>query len=254
MMICYQLWNEPQLEEVTIEYYKPIQRGSDIAVLIFPGGGYRGREPHEGIAYAQLLNTWGISAFVVEYRCRPNDFPAPLQDARRAVQFVRSHAHEWNINKDKIIVMGSSAGGHLAALLSTYQGQLNKNEDVLDKESFIPNGQILCYPVISSDESIIHKGSYECLLGKNYAAKDKYSPDMLVSECTPPAFIWHTEDDSTVSCLNSFRYAECLIAKKVPCELHMFPNGAHGAALAPHLPHVAQWQGLLRAWLNKYYQ
>ena len=149
--------------------------------------------------------------------------------------------------------MGSSAGGHLTALLCTYFDDIGEEQDELFKEDFLPNGQILCYPVISSDESISHKGSFKNLLGEKYAEKEKYSPELLVESTTPPAFIWHTAEDNGVPCVNSYRYATALWEQKIPCELHVFPEGAHGLGVAPQLPHVAQWTDLLKNWLKNFF-
>ena len=252
-MKAFDLWENTLEEKVTMEYYEPYHKLNDVAIIVFPGGGYCCRAEHEGIGYAELLNAFGFSAFVVNYRVAPCRFPKPLLDARRSVQFVRCKAQEFGVDKNKILVMGSSAGGHLAALVATCKENLDTVNDNISKENYIPNGQILCYPVISSDESISHKSSYEKLLGDQYDQKEKYSPERLVSETTPSAFIWHTADDFGVSVMNSYRYAEALHRANIDCELHVFPNGPHGLGVAPHFSHVSQWTGLLRNWLKKYF-
>ena len=170
------------------------------------------------------------------------------------MRFVRFNAEKFGIDKNKVLAMGSSAGGHLTALLSTYCEDIDEKKDDLYQESYLPNGQILCYPVISSEESISHKSSFESLLGNLYEKRKEYSPDLLVNQATPPAFIWHTAEDDGVSCINSYRYAEALTRQKIPVELHIFPQGYHGLALAPHFPHVAQWTNLFRNWIKKYYE
>ena len=125
------------------------QKCSDAAIVIFPGGAYRGLADHEGRGYAEFLNENGITAFVVNYRVAPHKFPLDLLDARRAVRWGRAHAGEYGICKDKIAVMGSSAGGHLTALVSTYRGAIDhEGMDAVDREEYLPNAQILCYPVI----------------------------------------------------------------------------------------------------------
>lgn len=251
-MKCFSLWGENSNNGVTLEYYPPIQKSTDVAVVIFPGGAYQARANHEGEGYARLLNTFGITAFVVNYRVFPNHFPAPLLDARRAMRFVRFKAEEFGIDKNKVLAMGSSAGGHLTALLSTYCEDLAEEKDDLIQEEYLPNGQILCYPVISSEESISHKRSFENLLGDLYEKRAEYSPDLLVNQTTPPAFIWHTAEDDCVPCINSYRYAEALTKQKILVELHIFPQGGHGLGLAPNFPYVAQWTTLLRNWIKKY--
>ena len=254
-MTAYPLWPKgipgASTEIPSAVFYPPKEKRSRAAVIVFPGGGYTGRANHEGYGYAEFLNEAGVTAFVVHYRVRPAEFPDQLLDARRAVRFVRANAESFGIDPDKIIVMGSSAGGHLAALVSTYRDTLEgEGDDPLDAVSPIPNAQVLCYPVISSDERFSHAGSFRTLLGDRYGERDTISPDLLVSETTPPAFIWHTSTDAAVNVINSYRYATALHEAGVPCELHTFPVGSHGLGLAPALPHVAQWTGLLKRWMR----
>lgn len=250
----FSLWTDvpgTQTETPTLTYYPPLQKASDAAVVIFPGGGYEHRAEHEGEGYAHMLNSFGITAFVVAYRVFPARFPDPLSDARRAVRYVRHHAEQFGIDATKIAVMGSSAGGHLSALLCTYdKSVLGDGIDEIGMEDYLPNAQILCYPVISSDEEITHAGSYRNLLGEDFAKWEEYSPEKLVSEKTPQAFIWHTAEDPGVSVINSYCYATALRKANVPCELHVFPYGGHGMGLASYAPHVAQWNELLHRWLQ----
>ncbi len=244
----FMLWGN---NDVEISYFPAIRRASKSAVIILPGGGYSKRAAHEGEGYAQLFNTFGMDAFVVHYRVSPNKFPLPLLDARRAVRFVRSRADELDISKDKILIMGSSAGGHLAALTSTYLNEIDgEGVDSIDNEEYIPNAQILCYPVISSDESISHQGSYMNLLGERYCERKEFSPELLVNSTTPKAFIWHTAADNVVNATNSYRYAEALTKNGIPHELHVFPYGGHGLGLSENEPYVSEWTALLRRWLT----
>ena len=256
-MTTYSLWDgaiPAGMSDIpTIDCYLPEQKRTDTAFLILPGGAYTGRAPHEGAGYAEFLNEMGISAFVAAYRVFPNHFPAPLLDARRAVRFLRANAERFGIDPDRIIVIGSSAGGHLAALLSTYRLPLvGEGVDALDKISPYPNAQVLCYPVISSNEAISHRYSYEKLLGDRYPECDAFSPELLVPKETPLAFIWHTAEDSVVNVENSYCYGAALRRAGVPCEMHVFPFGPHGLGVAPAAPHVAQWVPLLKAWLVLY--
>ena len=253
-MESFKLWEKEENSEVRIEYYRPLQKANDVAVVIFPGGGYVNLADHEGEGYARLLNTFGITAFVVYYRVSPNRFPLPLMDARRAVRFVRANAEKFGVDKNKVLAMGSSAGGHLTALLSTYTGDIGEEKDELYKESFLPNGQILCYPVICSSDDIRHKGSYLNLLGEEQIdMKEQVSPDLLVNETTPKAFIWHTSTDYGVLCANSCRYMEKLMSYKIPCEMHVYPEGGHGLGVAPGYPYISQWVTMLGNWIRKFY-
>ncbi|MBP3388680.1 MAG: alpha/beta hydrolase, partial [Clostridia bacterium] len=173
--------------------------------------------------------------------------------ARRAVRWVRAHAAEFGLDPQKIAVMGSSAGGHLAALTATYAGTLSDEDiDEIDREDSRPNAQILCYPVIVAPdaEGIAHAGSYENLLGGTDPVREaQLDPARLATEQTPPAFIWHTANDNCVNVINSYRYAEALRRHNVDTEMHIFPHGPHGMALAQGEPHVGQWTGLLFNWL-----
>lgn len=254
-MTKYPLWEEgapgPLTETPSITHYELLFPGTRAAVIILPGGGYAMRARHEGEGYANFFSTLGITAFVVDYRVAPAEFPYPLLDARRAIRFVRKNAEKFGIDKDKIAVMGSSAGGHLSALLSTYRDAIDgEGVDELDQEDFIPNAQILCYPVISGDEEIAHTGSYQNLLGTRYKDRMQYSPDLLVTKETPEAFIWHTANDGSVNVINSYRYATALRNASVPTEMHIFPNAPHGVGTAQLRPHVAQWMPLLANWLG----
>jgi acetyl esterase/lipase len=169
------------------------------------------------------------------------------------VRWVRANAEEYGIRKDRIAVMGSSAGGHLAALVSSYRGEIDfEGQDDVDREDYLPDAQILCYPVICNPENgFAHRGSYHNLLESRETEDErKVDPSILADEKTPTAFIWHTAGDAGVNVINSYRYAEKLRTLNVPVEMHIFPYGPHGLGLAPKHPHVAQWSGLLLNWLR----
>ncbi len=261
-MNTYHLWEGEvpgkMLEEPVLTHYSPKNKTTKACVLILPGGGYHGRAKHEGEGYAEFLNAFGMEAFVLSYRVTRGQmtegvplFPYPLLDARRAVRYLRKHADTLGIDPDKIAVMGSSAGGHLAALLSTYRGPIDgEGVDALDDGDCIPNAQILCYPVITADETFSHKGSYTKLLGYRYEERAAFSPDLIADEKTPVAFLWHTAEDGAVNVTNSYLYATKLRALKIPCEMHIFPFGGHGRGVAADDPHIHQWVGLLENWFR----
>lgn len=243
----FKLWENSDVE---ITYYRAYHRATRGCVVILPGGGYVNREPHEGEGFAGLINTFGMDAVVVDYRVSPNRFPIPLLDARRAIRFVRYNSEKFGLDKDKILIMGASAGAHLASLTATYFDKIEGEDvDEIDKEDCIPNAQILCYPVISSNEAIYHKGSFINLLGDGFDEKDSFSADLLVTKRTPAAFIWHTASDPIVNVENSYAYATALSRAGVPHELHVFPHGAHGLGVGAIEPHVSVWTQLLRRWL-----
>ena len=246
------LWNDPNATK--IRFYPAEKKRGDGTVVIFAGGGYQMRAPYEEIDYALRLNEYGLNVFTVDYRVSPDRFPLPLLDARRAVRFVRANAGRFGIDPHKVAVMGSSAGGHLAALTSTYREPIEgEGVDDVDGFDFLPDAAILCYPVITLFESHRHKHSAINLLGdKVDELAPKLSPDKIADERTPRTFIWHTASDELVPVLNSLRYAERLREVGVPFELHIFPDGRHGLGLAESNPHVAEWTELLRKWLIYY--
>ncbi len=243
------------LETPTITPFIPENKKTDAAVIIFPGGAYAKRAAHEGDVYAEFLASEGITAFVVAYRVHPHRFPCQLLDARRAIRWVRAHAKEYGIDKNKVAVMGSSAGGHLAAMVSTYKKAIDfEGIDSIDREDCMPNAQILCYPVILSpaNNNPSHSGSYRNLTGTKEADICKeFDPELNADNNTPPAFIWHTSQDPAVNVINSYRYATALKINDIPIEMHIFPFGRHGLGLAPQNPHINQWCILLINWFKE---
>ena len=241
-----------------ITYYAPEATVSDAAVITFAGGGYNHRSSHEGDGYCRWLAGLGIAAFNVKYRVKPAQFPLPLLDARRAVRYVRANAKKYGIDPQKIAVMGSSAGGHLAALVSTYTAPIDsEGVDEVDSVDFLPNAQILCYPVMDFES---HKGSYYYLLGGDCTNEEKLAvtPCHIATSRTPAAFIWHTSSDPIVNVNGSLRYAERLHELGIPVEMHVYPVGGHGLGLGYHPekninePYVQKWADNLISWLTLY--
>ncbi len=239
----------------TLTYYPAREKKGSGTAVICPGGAYRIRSQYEGEGYALFLNSLGLDAFVLDYRVTPCYFPAPLLDARRAMRYVRKSAPQLGIDPNKIAIMGSSAGGHLAALTSTYRGELSGEAFDPDRDvDCIPDGQILCYPVLDRRG---HEGSYQNLLGSEVdRLDDSVTPYLIADGLTPPAFIWHTCTDLSVNVENTYCYATNLHQLNIPCELHVFPLGGHGLGLADedvrNIPYVAKWSTLLADWLRLY--
>ena len=240
-------------EEPVLEFYPSLVKVSDATVVICSGGGYGMRGTHEGQAYAEYFNTIGMNAFVCQYRVSPHRFPLPLLDLRRSIRYVRAYADQFGIDINKVAAMGSSAGGHLSALVSTYTAPIEfEGVDEIDRQPALPDATILCYPVIRNpDETGIgHSGSFRNFLGEeNQEIYRNFSCDLLVNNSTPPAFIWHTSADQGVNVINSYMYAAALRRHNIPHEMHIFPTGRHGLGLALSDPHVAQWTTLMRNWL-----
>lgn len=222
------------------------------AVMICPGGAYSHRAPHEGENIAIEFNKQGIHAFVLHYRVAPNRNPAPLNDAKRGMRLVRSMASKFNIKSDRIAVCGFSAGGHLAGSLGIHFDKADyPATDAVDKLSCRPDAMILCYPVITSGE-YRNDGSFKNLLGNepDPALMEHFSLEKhTVSGQTPPAFMWHTSEDSSVPVENSLMLATALSKNRVPFELHIYEKGRHGLGLCPEDPHVASWFTTCTEWL-----
>lgn len=244
-------YNTEELDFVPgIEEY--ICDGSKTAVVIFPGGGYGGKAEYEGKDIAEWLNQNGITAFVVDYRVAPYRHPAEISDGMRAMKYVRYHADKWGIDKDKIYIMGFSAGAHLAGSVSVhYDKKMYEPTDDIDMVSCRPDGTILCYPVIDMLE-YRHDGSRWNLFGGNppYKMSEFMSLHKQVDENTPKAFIWHTANDGAVPVENSLMYATALSKVQVPFELHIYPDGPHGLGLSDSNEHVAQWKQALINWIR----
>ena len=205
--------------------------------MICPGGGYSWLAIYpEGTLVAARLNSFGISAFVLTYRL-PSDAImvdksiGPLQDGQEAIRIVPRHAKEWNIDPHKIGIMGFSAGGHLAATVSTHFADTVYQHG--DTTSARPDFSVPVYPVISMDSTITHRGSNVNLLGPAPSMETirYFSADQCVSKDTPPAFIVQAADDKTVPVQNSIAYFLALNKYGIPCELHMYESGGHGFGL-----------------------
>lgn len=211
-----------------------VPEGGRRAVVICPGGGYAFTSDREAEPIALRFAAEGICAFVLDYSVSPAVFPQAVCEAAEAVSIVRKNTSEWNINPDKIMVCGFSAGGHLAASLGVFfdSDAVLKNTG-LTADTCKPNALILGYPVITGGE-FAHRGSFEKLSGFEYNEDiaEKYSLEKLVKENTPPAFIWHTYEDTTVPVENSILFFSALRKLNINAELHVFPHMGHGLALA----------------------
>jgi acetyl esterase/lipase len=230
-------------------------KANGTAIIICPGGGYAFLAINlEGYDEAKVFQQWGIAAFVLKYRL-PDDkimvdkSIAPLQDAQRGIQLVRMHAKEWNINPDRIGIMGFSAGGHVASTAGTHFN--HAYIDNPDHAILRPDFMILCYPVISMTDSLAHMGSRINLLG-NHPTPDQikeFSNELQVTDQTPPAFIMQSSEDNTVNPLNSVEMYVALLKHHVPAELHMYEKGPHGFGM--HNPDEKdQWMDWLHDWME----
>lgn len=219
-------------------------------VLLCPGGGYDHLSVREAESEALQFLAMGYHAAVLKYSVYPVMFPTQLCELAWAMKFLRSKASKWHIVSDRIVVQGSSAGGHLAASLGVFWNQ----KWLLDKlraggglmadvqaEDVKPNGMLLCYPVITSGE-FAHKGSFEKLVGSDVQLWEKLSLENQVTEDTPPAFLWHTFTDGSVPVENSLLFVSALRRANISTEFHLYPKGQHGLALGSKLTASADGQ------------
>ena len=224
------------------------------AILILPGGGYSHLAiEKEGFKVARWLNASGITGFVLKYRMPSDEIMqnkeiGPLQDAQEAMRIIRRNAEKWNLDKQKIGVMGFSAGGHLAATLSTKFGMNTYNADNISAR---PDFSALIYPVISMKKEITHMGSRTNLLGKNASEENikAFSNELNVSSTTPPVFLIHATDDYAVPVENSINYFLAAKSNKIPVELHIYEKGGHGFGLG-NMPPNSEWPGTFITWLR----
>jgi len=221
----------------TLTVYLPdLAKASGAAMVICPGGGYGHLANHEGDHYARWLNELGIAGFVLKYRLGPYGYrhPAMMQDASRAIRFVRSRALEWKLDPQRIGIMGSSAGGHLASTLMTHfdSGQAEATDPV-ERQSSRPDLVVLCYPVVTLTDPFTHQGSRRNLLGTNPppALVTELSAELQVTSNSPPCFLWHTYEDKAVPVENSLQLAAALRKADVSVDLHVYERGAHGLGL-----------------------
>lgn len=198
-------------------------------MLVCPGGGYGFCSQRESEPIALNFLPEGYNVFVLTYSIAPHRFPTQIREVAAVMELIYTNAQVWNCDTDKISIIGFSAGGHLAAHYSTMYNCKEVREVFPNSKSV--NASILCYPVITADFNHAHQGSFLNLIGHAPQTKeeqDYFSCECNVDENTPPAFIWHTAEDTCVPVANSLMYAEALTRHKVPVELHIYPFGNHG--------------------------
>jgi acetyl esterase/lipase len=239
----------------TLTYYPAASDAANgSAVIVCPGGGYvRLAMDIEGTDVARMLNSIGVSAFVLKYRMVEYGHPAPLQDALRAIRLVRSRAAEFAVRPDRIGMMGFSAGGHLAASAATlFDAPEGRTGAPLDATSGRPDFVALLYPVITLQPPFAHAGSRQSLLGPNPDPMliQRMSLENAVTKDTSPTFLVHTFEDTAVPLENSLLFYQALRRAGVPAELHLYEKGPHGFGLRPGLGPTSEWPKRFAEWLN----
>jgi acetyl esterase/lipase len=235
-------------------YYPAVDRPNGTAVIVCPGGGYGIlSNDREGIQYAQWLSHLGVTTFILKNRLKEYGHPAPLQDVLRAIRLVRSRAAEFKVNPARIGVMGSSAGGHLAASAGTlFDHADGRTGAALDAVNARPDFLILMYPVISMADGVTHEGSRQNLLGaqRTPASLALASLELQVTAATPPTLLIHTQEDKAVPIENSIRFFQALTKAGVPAEFYAFERGSHGMGLKPDFGTASDWPDRAEEWLR----
>ncbi|MDE7478661.1 MAG: alpha/beta hydrolase [Lachnospiraceae bacterium] len=233
-------------------------------IIICPGGGYEHVSVREGEPVALHFLTAGCHAAVLWYDISKQcvEYPQALKELAWSVAYIRRHAAQYAIDRDKILVAGFSAGGHLAASLGCFWDRAWLEKEMqMPKECYQPNGMILAYPVITSGP-FAHRGSIVNLMGKKASdeLEKELSLENQVTDKVPPVFMWHTFEDDVVPIENSLMFADALRKAGVNFEYHVFPHGGHGYALATKETaqkdgreiesQCAQWMDLCKNWIQ----
>lgn len=230
------------------------------AVIVCPGGGYGAISPNETDPIAMRYCGAGFHTFVLRYSVAPTGWPASCCELSKAVAYVRSIADEYNIDANKIIVCGFSAGGHLAASIGVhYDNEMIKRfSDVKNGENR-PDGLVLGYPVITDNLQMTHLGTYNNFLCGKEEAREFFGLEHFVDKNTPQTFIWHTFEDDAVPLYNTLAFADALYKNNVKFEMHVFPDGCHGVSTADKagardgnrlVPAVVPWFDMSVTWIH----
>lgn len=239
-----------KVTDPTLTVYSPAKgKSNGTGVIICPGGGYGILAfDKEGTKVAEKFTETGVTAFVLKYRL-PSDAimedksMGPLQDALQAIYLIRKNASVWELNTNKIGVMGFSAGGHLAASLTVHYNDMKiQNQENINLR---PDFSILIYPVITAG-AVTHAGSVKNLVGENPTPEQRtyFSTENYVNATTPPVFLVHANNDTTVPVKNSILFNEALVKFKVPAEMHIYQSGGHGFGLK------GTWFETLKDWMG----
>ena len=244
------------VSEPTLTVFRAaVDHPNGTAVIICPGGGYvRLSSDREGDQYANWLSTLGVTSFVLKNRLGEFGHPAPLQDVLRAVRWVRAHAADYGIQADRIGVMGSSAGGHLAASAGTlFNDPAGRTGAALDAVNARPDFLMLMYPVITMEGPATHVGSRRALIGNSPSPETValMSVERQVTSATPPTLLIHTQADQTVPVDNSILFFQALTRAHVPAEMYVFEKGSHGMGMRAGLGTASHWPAHAAEWLRE---
>ncbi len=239
----------------TLIVYPPApERTNGTGIIYAAGGSYiRVAAGANGGEITRWLNSLGVTVFVLRYRNAEYGQPAPLRDALRAVRLLRSRADELGLKPDRIGMLGGSAGGHVTASAGTlFDAPEGRTGAELDRVSGRPDFMILVFPVITMEDPFAHGASRRALLGSDPtdALKHRWSVDEQVTKDTPPTFLVHSSEDTTVVVENSLLFYQAMRRAKAPIELHLYPRGPHGSGMDPKLGPTAEWPKLCEKWMR----
>ncbi|MFB6454216.1 alpha/beta hydrolase [Chitinophaga sp. Hz27] len=240
----------------TLTVFVPHKKTSDIGVIVCSGGSYRNvADEQEGIPAAKKLVDAGITVFLLHYRVPRADLMenksiVPMQDLQTAILFARENAKTYKLNPDNIGIMGFSAGGHLVSTAGTHF-----NTNYIENPNGInlrPDFMVLVYPVISLTDSLTHTLSRKNLIGPDISETqvNEFSNEKQVRTNTPPTFIVHAMDDSTVKIGNSLAFVAALEQQQVPVRFFVYTKGGHGFGVNNETS-KRQWIDPCIAWIKE---
>lgn len=257
------IWNDIEQMETNktkiLVYPASPENNNGAAVIICPGGSYHHLGvSHEGKRTAEWFNENGVSAFVLCYRTSFDDFhhPAMIEDFQRSIQLVKENAEQYGIDTTRIGAIGFSAGGHLVTMGGAF-GKTNylKSLDIDTKVGLIPNWIAAIYPVVSMQDSVVHKKSRRNLIGKNHFTKeelDMFSMELQIHDDMPPMYIQASKDDDVVNYRNSVFLDKALTNKKINHKFVLFETGGHGYGMKDtEFAKTSKWQDILLQWLKE---
>ena len=273
---CWKIWKHEEWQPTDASVYNDPENSFFItprldkmkgdkkpAIVICPGGGYTHvAMQHEGTPFAYYFEKRGYQPFILRYRVDPAKYPEPQMDLLSLVAYIRLHAEEYDVDPERIAVMGFSAAGHLCAsaaalreeIMPLVRAEMLRCGLVSEEEAQSLDGSfsamVLGYPVITFEKGVTHEGSFCFLTGNREDLRKGLSVENLVGPGYPATFLWHNEDDHCVPVENSIRMDAALSKQGIPHELHIYPVGDHGVGAAYGLS-AWEWVGKMMEFLNK---